>query len=112
MKQETLLIEFDGVSAAEASNYAIELRDNLLDSSNDIEVKVVAGAKNTQDLGSTLVLVLGAPSMIIAAKALRDWLKFRYSASITIKKPDGTLVVKNITSKDAELIVEKLPKII
>jgi hypothetical protein len=111
MKQETLLIEFDGVSTAEASDYAIELRDALLDSSDQIEAKIMPGAKDTQDFGSTLVLVLGAPSVIIAAKALRDWLKFRYGASISIKTPDGSIVVKNITSKDAESLMEKLPKI-
>ena len=112
MRKETLVIEFNEVSMAEAHNYAAELKDTLLDSSKEIDVEIKRGAENTQDFGSILVVILGAPAVVAAANALRDWLKFRHSASISIKKPSGSIVIKNLTSKDAELIVDKLQEII
>jgi hypothetical protein len=105
MEQQTYLIKFDHVSAADANHYAHELRDSLLDASSDIQAYQRRDDSRTQDVGSTLVLVLGTPAVIAIAKAIGDWLKLRNSASLTIEK-DGQVIAKNLTSKDALKLAE------
>src|SRR5260221_10981239 len=73
----------------------------------DIEVRQKRSDDRTQDFGATLVLILGAPAVVVVAKALGDWLKLRNSAKITIKK-DGQVVAENLTSNDALKLAELL----
>ncbi len=107
MKQQEYLITFEGISVAEANRYANELRNALLDATPDIEVRQKRSDDRTQDFGATLVLILGAPAVVVVAKALGDWLKLRNSAKITIKK-DGQVVAENLTSNDALKLAELL----
>jgi hypothetical protein len=107
MDNQTYIIEFGGASAAEAGSYADELRSTLLDASRNIKVDKKRGEGHTQDFGGTLVLVLSAQSVVVAAKALADWLKLRNSASIDIKTAKGRIIAKNLTSKDAASLIEQ-----
>ena len=109
-KNQTYLISFEGVSTAEAGSHATELRQVLLDSSEDVSVEIVRHDDSSQNFGDVLQVVLAAPAAVIAARALRDWLRMRHSASIEIRTIEGHLVAKNITSKDAASLVDKLQR--
>ena len=109
MDEQTFLIELEGVPANIANRYADELRNALLDSSSDIKAELRRGEENTQDFGSTLVLVLGAPAVVAAAQALGDYLKLRRSVRLKITTPNGQQVeVDNTSSADAKKIVQML----
>ena len=70
MDEQTYIITFDTVSAAEANHYAEELRQALLDASPDVEVHRRRDDPHTQDFGSTLVLLLGTPA-VTASRVIR-----------------------------------------
>lgn len=105
MEQQVYVIRFNGATAAEADRYAQELRDTLLDATPNAKVDRRQDTPHTQDLGTTLVLILGTPAVTAIAVALGNWLKLRNSASITIEK-DERVIAKNITSKDAARLAE------
>lgn|SRR5690242_7440062 len=104
-QQQMYTIKFAGISAAEAGFYGNELRDILLDANPDVVVKQHRDDPRTQDFGSTLVLILGAPAVVSIANAIGNWLKLRNSASLTIEK-DGNIIAQNLTSKDASRLAE------
>jgi hypothetical protein len=109
MDKQTYLIELEGVPEDVAGRYADELRNALLDSSGDLMAELKRGKDNTQDFGSTVVLILGAPAVVVAAKALGDYVKLRRSVRLKITTPDGRQVeVDNATSSDAKSIVQML----
>lgn len=105
MDQQTYLIKFDGISAADATRYARELRNALLDATPEVKVDQRRNDPHTQDFGGTLVLILGTPAITIIARAMGNWLALRNSASLTIEE-DGKVIAKNITSKDASRLAE------
>jgi hypothetical protein len=107
MDQQTYIITFEDVSAADASRYAEELRDALLDTSPDsIKVERRRADPSTQDFGSALVLILGTPAVVAVARAIGDWLKLRGSASLTITTSKGHIIAEKIKSKDASRLIE------
>lgn len=101
----TYTIEFVGATDAEANRYAAELKEMLTDASPDLNAEVHRKSPNTMDFGSTVVLVLGTPAVIIAANAIRDWLKRRNSVSIDITDSSGRKKITGVNSKDAEKII-------
>jgi hypothetical protein len=101
MDETTLVIDFPGASAADANRNAAELRSALLRAAPDLSVEQRRADSSAMDFGATLVLVLGTPAVVVAAKALRDWLKLRYSASISLKTADGTVIAKGLTGGQA-----------
>jgi hypothetical protein len=105
LDQEIFTIKFEGVSAAEANQYASELRNTLLDAIPDVKVDQRRDDIRSQDFGATLVLILGTPAVIAISKAIGNWLQLRNSASLTIEN-DGRVIARNITSKDAAKLAE------
>jgi hypothetical protein len=106
MDQVTYTIKFDGVHSAEANRFASELRNFLLDATSDVKVDQKRDDSQTQDFGSTLVLILGTSSVTIIARAIGNWLQLRNSASLTIETSDKKIIATNITSKDAANLTE------
>lgn len=109
MDEQTYIITFDTLSAAEANHYAEELRQALLDASPDIDVHRRCDDPRAQDFGSTLVLLFGTPAAA-AVTAISNWLARRNRASLTIKRADEQIVVQNITSKQAGELAQLLVK--
>jgi hypothetical protein len=108
--EQTYIITFDTASAADANRYAEELRQALLDASPDVEVHRRRDNPHTQDFGTTLVLVLGTPAAVAAAKAIENWLALR-RGTITIKKgEDGEILELSGTnlSEKGQLEIVKL----
>ncbi len=104
----TYILRFATTSSADATYYAEELGEALLDTSPDIKVERRRENPTTQDFGSTLVVVLGAPAVVTVANAIGNWLLRRTSASLTIETPDKKILVQNITSQDAAHLAQLL----
>jgi hypothetical protein len=117
MDEQTYVITFDDVSAADANRYAEELRQALLDASPDIEVHRRRDDPRTQDFGATLVLILGTPAVTAAttavAQAIGNWL-LRRRGDIIIERENGKITKisgTNLpTSQQLKLINEALSK--
>jgi hypothetical protein len=99
--QQTYLLSFEGVSESEANRYAEELRDSLLDATAEITVQRQRENPLAQDLGATLVLIMGTPALVAAVNAIGNWLQKRRSATLTIVTAEKKIVAENLTNKDA-----------
>ena len=101
MSEQTYLLSFDGVSPAEANRYAEELRQVLLDATDEIDVQRKRENPLAQDLGASLALIMGTPALVAAVQAIGNWLQKRHSASLTIVTAEKKIVAENLTNKDA-----------
>jgi hypothetical protein len=82
------------------------LREALLDASSEIDVQRQRENPLTQDLGATLVLIMGTPALVAAVKAIDNWLQKRRSASLTIVTSEQKIVAENLTNKDAARLLQ------
>lgn len=106
MEKRTYTITFEHGSVAGANRWAGELKELILDTTTSVKVEQKRDNQSSQDLGSTLVLVLGTPAILAGAKALGQWLTLHREASITIKTPQGEIVGTKLSSKDALRLAE------
>lgn len=106
MREQTYLLSFEGVSEAEANRYAEELREALLDATTDIEVQRQRENPLAQDLGATLVLIMGTPALVAAVNAIGNWLQKRRSVTLTIVTAEKKMVAENLTNKDAAHLLQ------
>ena len=106
MAEDTMVLTFENVSVAEANRYAEDLRRDLLDADPSVQVQRRRYDPNSLDFGASLVLVLGAPAVVVLAKAVEKWLIRNNAASIRLEGPDGILIAKNLDSKNAAAVLE------
>jgi hypothetical protein len=106
MNEQTYLLSFEGVSEAEANRYAEELREVLLDATTEIAVQRQRENPLAQDLGASLVLIMGTPAFVAAVQAIGNWLQKRHSASLTIVTAEQKIVAENLTNKDAAHLLQ------
>lgn len=104
----TYTLTFDNGSVADANRWAGELKEYILDSVTEVEVEQQRDNPYSQDLGTALSLILGAPAAVALARALGNWLTLHRQAGITIKTARGEIVGSNLTSKDALKLAELL----
>jgi hypothetical protein len=107
-ENQTVRIRFEGISLAEANVKAARLREEILNSSDDVSVMLEKDDPLNQDFGATLVLVLGTPAAIAVARGIASYLQ-RDHASITIEA-DGTVVAKGVSGDDAARIAEAVSR--
>ncbi|EFH84599.1 effector-associated constant component EACC1 [Ktedonobacter racemifer] len=107
MSKQTYLLSFEGISAAEANQYAEELREALLDATPELHVQRQRENPLAQDLGASLVLIMGAPAVVAAVQAIGNWLQKRHSATLTIATGEKKIVAENLTNKDAARLLEQ-----
>lgn len=106
MTKQTYLLSFEGVSQAEAQRYAEELREVLLDAEASLTVQRQRENPLAQDLGASLVLIMGTPAVVAAVQAIGHWLQKRRSASLTIVTAENKIVAENLTNQDAAHLLE------
>ncbi len=99
-------ITFENGSVADANRWASELKEYILDATDEVSVEQQRANPYSQDLGVILSLVLGAPAVIAVAKALGQWLTLHRETSITIKTPQGEIIGTKLSSKDALRLAE------
>lgn len=105
-----LFLGFESVSVAEANEHAANLMEHLMLVAPGCQADQHRTARNAQDFGATLVLVLGAPAVVAVAKGISDWLRMREMAGskVVIRDKDGNIVVElnNIRSADVRALLE------
>jgi hypothetical protein len=101
-------IEFQNVDVAEAGRLAEHLRQFVLDADASVEAKRRRSDQSSMDFGATLVLLLGAPAIVAVAKGIQSFLNRYQTARIRIKSPNGSIVVENLTSRQATDLALKL----
>src|SRR6185437_10650019 len=105
---ERIVVRFDNTSVAQANKYAEDLRQDLLDADASIDVERRREDPASLDFGATLLLLLGAPAIVVAAKGLKKWLARNNAVSLSLVTEQGVLVASNLESKDVPAIVEAL----
>lgn len=109
VSEERYIIDFDNTPLDEAGVYAEELRNELLNiGRGEIQVEKRQADPKSQDFGATLVLVLGAPAVVVLAKGIRDWLARTPNATISIRTPQGEVIATGLKSEDAASIADRL----
>jgi len=97
-------IAFEGADRAEASRLANVLEAELREVS-ELSIARKKDRSDSQDFGSTLVLVFGTPAAIVLAKAISNFLQRNTGARIRITKA-GDVFANNLDSRDAARIAE------
>lgn len=110
MEKQTYIVTFEGVSASDASRYAEELRNALLDATPHVVVHRKRENPLAQDFGSDLVVILGTPAVAAVVTAVSNWLQLRKNASLNWKSQDGEINIQNVSSKDVSELAEQLLK--
>jgi hypothetical protein len=114
MGKQQLVLRFENLSAREAALAAQDLQNVLTEAAPGIEVAIQRDRAEAQDLGATLVLVLGTPAIIAVAKGIAGFIGKRGERSGTLvierKGPDGRVerVVFEGASADAAKLAETL----
>lgn len=106
MDEQQYTLTFENGSVADANRWACELKEYILDATDEVVVEQQRDNPNSQDLGPMLSLVLGTPAVVAAVKALGQWLNLHREAGITIKTPRGEIVATNLTSEDIMKLAE------
>lgn len=106
MEKQKYTLTFENSSAADANRWASELKEYILDATDEVVVEQQRDNPKSQDIGTTLALMLGASAVTEVAKALGQWLNLHREASITIKAPRGEIVATNLTFKDIQKLLE------
>lgn len=89
-------IQFDGLTRGEANREIQELRQVLVEQvDNDMLVSIEREDADSQDAGSTLVLLFGSSAAVAVAQGIRAYLSRRSDSRdrIMIRTKDGTEVV-------------------
>jgi hypothetical protein len=114
MGQHTWIITFNNISDVDANRYASELRGFLLDLDviPNIKVDQKRSDNDTQNLGDTIVAILGTSAVSAVVSTIALWIKGHYGASIDIEIENIKLKAQNITNKNCDSILNELLKYI
>jgi hypothetical protein len=100
---QQLRVRFDGLTSAAANQAALELADVLRASVGpDGSVEIAKTDNRTQDMGATLVLLLGTPAAIAIAKGIHDYISKRGSR-VVIETPEGSVIATGDAAKNIDI---------
>src|SRR5690349_18679278 len=102
-------ILFEHSNAGEGNRLASTLENSLAEV-NGVKANIVRERDDTQDVGTIVSIVLGAPAIVATVKALGAWLARNNQTSVTLLLKDGTVVLKNMKSEDVAKAVAALEK--
>jgi hypothetical protein len=105
---QTVILSFTGSTSDKGNQYASDLKDFLTSADPAIQIAKRPDRSDTQDFGSTLVLVLGTTGATALAHGIATWLKRNSGARITVKNARGELVAEGLESKDVARIVQAI----
>lgn len=105
MQHESFVLGFAGASTAEANRYASDLVGTLRGLDQSLTAEQQRNRDDTQDFGSTVVLILGTASITALAKGVAAWLARHSGARLEISA-EGRVVATNLDSRDAAKIAE------
>jgi hypothetical protein len=87
-----------------ADSLATEIRRSVKDEGNAVEPTVARTDREAQDFGSTLILALGTPAVIILARAILAWAKRTNTSVIEV----NDVRITNLESRDVANVVSAL----
>lgn len=105
MSKREIEISFENCAPADASQLAQHLEDQLREVNSDAELSLKKDRADSQDFGTTLVLLFGTPVAVALASGVAAFLQRYSSANITITE-NGQVIAKNLDSRDAAKIAE------
>src|SRR5262245_25457141 len=106
--ESEFIMRFESIPAADATRLARDLKREL--QSAGFQVRRRREEETSMDFGASLVLILGAPAVVAAAKALHAWVARKNAGSLRIEDDTGTLIARNIESKDVPALAEAFAK--
>lgn len=106
----TYIVRFDKLNSADAGRAAESLRRSLQDVDPTIQARRVRSDPEAMDAGSALAVVLSAGAVVELARGIANWLARAPSSRLTVIRPDGRIIVENISARDAASLAEKLQK--
>jgi hypothetical protein len=109
MESGQFVLGFPAASVAEANRYAADLAASLRSIHPDVSAAQQRERGDTQDLGATVVLVLGTASVTAVAHGIAAWLGRHSGAKIQVST-DGSVLASNLDSRDAARIAETFQK--
>jgi hypothetical protein len=105
-------ISFPAGSAAEQSRLAASLGSALKSVKGIEKTEVLRVREDAQDPGTILSIVLSGPAVVLAAKALGAWLKRNNQSDVTIERPDGKIILRNMRSEDVPKAIKALQEVL
>jgi hypothetical protein len=108
----TLLLTVAGVTHDEGNFYANDLQDFLVDFDPNLRLEKRRERPDTQDFGSTLVLVLGTTAATALASGIASWMRRNAGARISVRKSTGELIAEGLDSRDVPRIVQALSDVL
>jgi hypothetical protein len=97
------MVYFQELTAAEASIAANELAADLDALWPDLDIKLVRVNEATQDLGTAVALVLGAPAVVVVARGIANFLAKR-GTTARIETPHGRIVLTGDAVSSRQLV--------
>lgn len=103
-----LILSFDTESTADGNIDVEDLQRHLELVAPAVRTEQCRSDADAQDLGATLVLILGTPAIIAFAKGVADWLRMREKTSLVIRDRKGNTIVelKDARSTDVRALLE------
>lgn len=100
---QQLNISFEGLSVAEANKASKELEQLLAPRVGPGgSVEIVRTDKATQDMGATLVLLLGTPAAFAIAKGIHDYIA-KLGNRVIIKTREGTILASGDAARNIDV---------
>jgi hypothetical protein len=97
------VVQFEELTAAEASIAARELSVDLHALWPDLEIELVRVDEATQDLGTAVALVLGAPAVVVVARGIASFLAKR-GTTARIETPHGRIMLTGDAVSSRQLV--------
>jgi hypothetical protein len=101
-----LRIRFPDKSSREQSLLVSELQSVIAPAVETADI--VKESEATQDPGTILTIVLGAPAVVGAVTAIGAWLVRKNQSGVTIEDESGRVIVKNMKSEDVAAAVKAI----
>jgi hypothetical protein len=101
--QHEIEISFAECSPAQAARFSNDLEQHLRDDVPAAQAALKKARPDSQDFGTSLVVLFGTPVAIVLAKSIGGFLQRHSGATITITK-DGEVIARNLDSRDAARI--------
>ena len=105
--KNSLTLEFENIEPLMKSRFIKELEEQLLREDPTISMEIIS-EKGNQDLGTILQVVLTAPSIIIIAKGISDYLRRRNNATVLISSQDKEITATGVTSNTVLDIIKEI----
>jgi hypothetical protein len=102
------MISFPHLSDAEANRLAGDLTSAIAESGLDVTATQTRRGSDTQDLGTSVAILLGTASVTTIARGIAAWIA--RTGTVVEITCNGSIVAKNIDGRDLQVIVSALAR--